>query len=89
MPRSSPSTRPRTAPYAPSVVAHRKPKRKPDAKRPVLIRDLSSAEVDAVDALVDARNAALSADGERTARSPMLARWIRERLAAEAKGGAS
>ena len=88
MATSSVSTPPRRRAYPPSVPAHRKPAKKPDALRPVLIRDLTSAEVDAVDAIVDARNAAQRAGGTRTARSPMLAAWIRERIAAEsAKGG--
>ena len=88
MPRTSPSTDSRSRAYAPSVVAHRKPKRKPDAPRPVLIRDLTSTEVDAVDAALDAHNAAQKATGNRASRSSFLAAWVRERLAVEAaKGG--
>jgi hypothetical protein len=88
MPLPSPSTASRRSAYPPSVPAHRKPAKKPDALRPVLIRDLTSAEVVAIDRALDAINVAQRATGDRKSRSSMLAAWIRERLAAEsAKGG--
>ena len=89
MPRTSASTKRRPTAYAPSVVANRKPKGDPAAPREVLIRDLTSAEVEAVDAALDAHNAAQKATGNRASRSSMLAAWIRERLAVEAakRGG--
>jgi len=62
-------------------------RRKPDATAPpvVYIRTLTTAEVDALDAVVDARNAA--DPGVRTSRDRVAAQWIRERLAAEAAKG--
>ena len=70
------------------MVANRKPAKNPSALRPVLIRDLTSAEVVAVDRALDAHNAVVRATGNRATRSSLLAAWIRERLAAEAaKGG--
>lgn len=89
MAHTSASTKRRGTAYAPSVVANRKPKGDPSALREVLIRDLTSAEVEAIDAALDAHNTAQRATGNRASRSSMLAAWIRERLAAEtAKGGA-
>jgi len=85
MTHTSASTSPRSRAYAPSVVAHRKPKKKPTAPREVLVRGLTSAEVDAVDEVVDARNVAL-AGTSRTSRSQVMATWIREGLAREPKG---
>jgi len=70
------------------VTAHRKPKKKPTAPREVLVRGLTSSEVDAVDAIVDARNVAL-AGTSRTSRSQVIATWVREGLAREPKGGAA
>lgn len=77
--RSSASTTPRPRAYAPSVVARRKPAKKPAALRPVLIRDLTSAEVVAIDAELDAINAG-KRKGDRASRSAMLAEWARATL---------
>lgn len=84
MAHTSASTKRRPRAYAPSVVAKRKPKGDPAAPREVLIRDLTSAEVEAIDGVLDAVNAARRPTGDRKSRSSMLAAWIRERLAAEA-----
>lgn len=80
MPRTSASTKPRIRAYAPSVVAKRKPKGDPAAPREVLIRDLTSAEVDAIDAELDASNAAKRTRGDKSSRSSMLAAWVRVAL---------
>jgi len=89
MAHTSASTKRRGPAYAPSVVANRKPKGDPTALREVLIRDLTSAEVEAIDAALDAHNAAIRATGNKASRSSFLAAWIRERLADAAKKGGS
>ncbi|TAK27240.1 MAG: hypothetical protein EPO40_16585 [Myxococcaceae bacterium] len=87
MAHTSASTKRRGPAYAPSVVAHRKPKGDPTAPREVLIRDLTSAEVEAIDGELDAANAG-KRKGDQSSRSAMLARWIRATLDAkrEARG---
>lgn len=82
MPLPSLSTHPRRSAYPPSVPAHRKPKRKPDTPRDVLVRDLTNAEVIAIDAELDAINAG-KRKGDRTSRSAMLAEWARATLDAK------
>jgi hypothetical protein len=54
----------------------------------VLLKGLTDRDIDALDAIVAARNAEGRATGARYTRTALLIAWIRERIAAEsAKGG--
>ena len=73
----TPSTRRRPRAYAPSVTAHRKPK-PPTTAAPVRVRTLTGADVAALDAIVDARNAR---GGGRWSREMVMVEKLREGIA--------
>ena len=81
------STRSRIRKHTPCVAGRKRAPRGPDDPHDVLLKGLTDRDVDALDALVAARNAA-SVGGARYTRTALLIAWIRERIAAEsAKGG--
>lgn len=76
---------PVVAPYARGVAGKRRAPTVPDAPHDVLVTGLTSAEVAALDAIVDRRKAELAAEGATTSRNAVIARLVREFIARDGK----
>lgn len=73
------------APYSRSVAGRRRAPTKPDAPHDLLVKGLTSADVAALDAIVDKRNAALAAQGASTSRNAFIVASLRDIIAREGK----